>query len=84
MTYKTTNYDAVQVDEYMGKYSISSHRVSNDKVYANWARYQTKKDEFNERAWPVKVVLGEKEMAIATLKAMIKEIENPGEEDIHF
>ena len=76
MVYKISVYDGCQIDEYLGKYSISAQKISKDKFYPVWARYQTAKDTFNDRAWPVRVQLGGKEMAIATLKAMIKEIES--------
>lgn len=34
----------------------------------NWAREQVKKDEFKEKATPIKVYLGEKESALKALR----------------
>ena len=86
MTHKTTPYDAVKVSEYLGKFTIEAHKVVKDKTYAIWAKYQKSKDEFQDKSWPVKVVLGDKEQALAVLKTMIKEIEsgNLNEEEVMF
>ena len=84
MIINTTQYDAVEVQEYMGKYSVTAHKLTNGKAYPVWAKYQKTKNEFQDKSWPVKINLGEKDAAIATLKMLIKMIENPGEEDVLF
>jgi len=84
MMIPTTPYDAVEINEYMGKYSINALKIVKDKTYPVWAKYQKTKNEFQDKSWPVKVNLGEKDQAIATLKTLIKMIENPGEEEVMF
>lgn len=41
----------------------------------NWAREQVKKDEFKEKATPIKVYLGEKESALKALREIYAVIE---------
>jgi len=84
MIINTTQYDAVEVQEYMGKYSVTAHKLVKGQPYPVWAKYQKSKTEFQDKSWPVKINLGDKEAAIATLKMLIKLIENPGEEDVLF
>lgn len=75
METKTTDFDGVKLTEYKGKYSIEALRVNEDKMYPVWAKYQKGRDEFQEKSWPVKVVLGDKATALATIKEIYKEIE---------
>jgi len=73
---KTTDYDGVTLSNYQGKYSIESLRSKDDKFFPVWAKYQKGRDEFQEKSWPVKVVLGDKESAILTLRTMLAELED--------
>ena len=84
MIINTTAWDAVEVQEYMGKYSVAAFKLTKGQAYPVWAKYQKSKNEFQDKSWPVKINLGDKDAAIATLKMMIKLIENPGEEDVLF
>ena len=84
MIINTTQYDAVEVQEYMGKYSVTAHKLVKGTPYPVWAKYQKSKTEFQDKSWPVKINLGDKDAAIATLKMLIKLIENPGEGDVLF
>lgn len=73
--FKTDDFNGVRLTEYQGKYSIEALRHKDGKFYPVWARYQKGKDELQEKSWPVKVVLGDKETAIKTLIAMLDELE---------
>jgi hypothetical protein len=81
--FKTDEFNGVRLTEYNGKYSIAALRVNNDKNYPVWAKYRKSKDAYQEKDWPVKIVLGDKEKAVAVLKTMIMEIES-GSSDIPF
>jgi hypothetical protein len=72
---KTTDFDGIKLSEYQGKYSIEALRAKDEKFFPVWAKYQKGRDEFQEKSWPVKVVLGDKESAIVTLKTMLDELE---------
>lgn len=76
MEIKTTDYDGVTLSEYQGKYSIEALQAKDEKFYLVWAKYQKWRDEFQEKSWPVKVVLGDKESAIKTLRTMLAELES--------
>ena len=75
MEIKTTDFDGIKLSEYQGKYSIEALRAKDEKFFPVWAKYQKGRDEFQEKNWPVKVVLGDKESAIVTLKTMLDELE---------
>lgn len=79
MDYKTTDYDGVTLSEYNGKYSIEALRHKDGKFYPVWAKYQKGKDELQEKSWPVKTILGDKETAKTTLLKMLAEL---GETDV--
>jgi len=49
----------VTIQEYKGTYSLVSSKETKDgKVYSDWAFPQTKDRTPGEKAWPVKVKLG--------------------------
>ena len=74
MEIKTTDFDGVKLSVYKDKYSIEALKPGEDKFYPVWAKYQKGRDEFQEKSWPVKVVLGDKETAVKALKEMLKEL----------
>lgn len=74
MEIKTTDYDGIYLEEYNGKYSINALRVSNEKFYTVWAKYTKGKDVYQEKDWPVKVNLGDKETAKTTLLNLLAEL----------
>jgi len=85
MEIKTTEYDGVELVEYQGKYSIEALRTKDEKFYPVWAKYQKGRDEFQEKSWPVKIVLGDRETAIKALKMMLDALETPQQtEDAPF
>jgi hypothetical protein len=75
MEIKTTDYDGIKLTEYKGIFSIEAQRAKDDKFYPVWAKYQKGKDEFQEKSWPVKVVLGGRFDAIDALKSFVAELE---------
>ena len=80
MEVKTTDYDGVRLSEYNGKFSIEALKASkDDKFYPIWAKYRNGKDSYQEKDWPVKVVLGDEEKAKTTLLKMLAEL---GEADV--
>lgn len=76
---KTTDFDGVKMSEFKGKYSIEALKAKDDRFYPVWARYQKGKDELQEKSWPVKVNLGDKETAKTTLLSLLAEL---GEADV--
>ena len=74
MEIQTTDFNGVKLSEYKGTYSIEALRAGDDKLFPVWAKYQKGRDEFQEKSWPVKVNLGDKETAIKVLKMLLDEI----------
>ena len=72
--FRTTEYDGIRLREYKGTYSIEALRSKDDNFYPVWAKYQKGRDEFQDKAWPVKVILGNKEQAKTTLLNMLAEL----------
>jgi len=82
MDYKTTEYDGLTLSEYKGTYSLDALRTKDDKFYTVWAKYQKGRDEFQDKAWPVKVILGNKEQSKTTLLKLIAELGENNQPDI--
>lgn len=75
--------NGLKLEEYQGTYSLTSQREGTDgKFYAQWAKYHKSKTEYQEKDWPIKVNLGNKETAIGVLKMLLKEM--GAEQDIPF
>jgi hypothetical protein len=73
---RTTSKNGVQLDFYKGEYSLSSTREGNDgKFRPQYALYQAGRDKYQEKAWPVKVGLGDKTIAAAVLRTILKQLE---------
>jgi hypothetical protein len=71
----TTDKDGVRLAEYKGVYSLTSIRIGGDgKMYEQWATYQTGKDKHQPKDWPVKAILGEKDVAVGALVESLREI----------
>jgi hypothetical protein len=86
MDYQTTDYDGIKLSEYKGVYSIEALRTKDGKFYPVWAKYQKGRDDFQEKAWPVKIVLGDKETAKTTILALLAELGTPiiNNDDVPF
>jgi hypothetical protein len=70
----TGEKSGVKVEEYKGIYSLSAQQENNGKFWAQWAKYRKGKDGYQDKDWPIKVTLGDKETAAATLKMVYAEI----------
>lgn len=75
MEIQTTDFDGIKLSVYKDKYSIEALRAGDDKLFPVWAKYQKGRDEFQEKSWPVKVVLGDKDTAIDALKRLLIELD---------
>jgi hypothetical protein len=89
-------YNAFKLNEYQGIFEVVSGNVNDDKFWMDWAiasEYDSeaggsipaKKDNGSYRNVPVKVVLGNREDAIANLKWLLAQLEqksDPGEPSI--
>jgi hypothetical protein len=74
-TYRTSKYDGIGLEEYKGTYSLQAMREGADGEYRPvWAKYRKGKDLYQEKAWPVKVNLGDKKTAVGILEALLAEI----------
>jgi hypothetical protein len=66
---RTIGKQGVFVDEYQGKISLcAAYESGEGKAYRKWGKEQTKRDEYAEKATPVKVTLGTKENALEVLR----------------
>lgn len=79
---KTGEKTGLKVEEYKGIISLSAQREGNGKYWAEWAKYRKGKDAYQEKDWPVKVSLGDKETALKALRDIYAVIE-PGQ-DVPF
>ena len=68
--YLTGEKDGLAVEEYNGKWSL----VAMYNGYKQWAKYKIGRDAYKEKDLPVKVSLGNRDKAIETLTAILKEI----------
>jgi hypothetical protein len=72
---RTDGSSGIVVNVYKDTYSLNSAYEGRDgKVNLNWAKRQTGKDQFAEKATPISVKLGEKAEATAALLMILKEI----------
>lgn len=74
-------YEGVKMEEYKGAYSLLAMKGSDGTYYPMWAKYRKGKDAYQDKDWPVKVSLGDKESAIAILKTLLIEL---GADDVPF
>jgi hypothetical protein len=70
----TGDGNGIKLEEYKGNYSLTAQRENNGKYYPQWAKYQKGKNEHQEKDWPVKVTLGDKETAVGVLKMLLSEL----------
>lgn len=77
---KTTDKDGVELQEYKGMFSLCSSREGTDgKLRPQYALYQKGRDAYQEKAWPIKVSLGDRATAIGVLRMLLSELLGPGE-----
>ncbi len=66
--------DGFKLDEYKGVYSISSVQKGKDgKEYQRWATIEIGADKRQQKI-PLAVKLGDKDMAVEALRAMLNEL----------
>jgi hypothetical protein len=70
----TGKNSGVKLESYKDVYSLSAQNENNGKYWPIWAKYKKGKDGYQDKDWPVKITLGNKETAIATLTMILKEI----------
>ena len=78
---------AVKLEEYKGVFSLASYRESNGEYYGQWGKYQKGRDEYFEKAMPIKVVLGDKKQAREVLSQLLDQLcddKKSEEDDIPF
>lgn len=72
---RVSEHGGFQINEYKGSYSLNSAWESKDGIVRqNWAKRQKGKDEYADKATPIKVEIGDKKTAEAVLLAALKEI----------
>ena len=82
---RTQGTSGVVLQMYKENYSLASAFESKDgKVMMRWAKNQKGRDEYDDKATPVKVSLGPKETAIATLLMLLKEISGMDYSEVPF
>ena len=73
---RTDGSQGVRVNVYNGKYSLNAAYEGKDgKVNLSWAKKQTGRDQFAEKATPISISLGDKETAKGVLRMLFKEID---------
>ena len=77
----TTKYDAVQLEEYNGTYSIKSIQIGQNETYyprfaypSEWSK-ATRGWVPGKKSFPVMVRLGDKQTALNTLRQIIKDLQ---------
>ena len=77
----TTHYDAVQLDEYNGTYSIKAvQKGQNDVYYLRWvftSKWSKTSGGFvpDDKKRPMHIVLGDKQTALNTLREIINDLQ---------
>jgi hypothetical protein len=72
---RTSEHGGFLINEYQGKYSLNSAWESDDgTVRQNWGKRQKGKDQYAEKATPIKVDIGDKEHATAALLFALQQI----------
>jgi hypothetical protein len=73
---RTKGTSGLLLQEYKGEYSLASaYESQSGKVILKWAKDQKGRDEYAEKATPVKVQLGDKQTAVAALKMIMAELQ---------
>lgn len=67
---KTGEKSGIKMEEYNGVFSL----VAMNNGYQTWAKFKKNKTDYMEKDWPVKVILGDKQSALAALTLLIGQI----------
>ena len=72
---RTSEKGGFEVQEYNGKWSLCSAWEGKDgTVRVNWGKRQMGKDQYSEKATPIKVDLGDAQTATGALLSALKQI----------
>jgi hypothetical protein len=72
---RTSEKGGFEVQEYNGKWSLASAWEGKDgTVRVNWGKRQMGKDQYAEKATPIKVDLGDEKTATGALLSALKQI----------
>ena len=72
---RTSEKGGFEVQEYNGKWSLCSAWEGKDgTVRVNWGKRQMGKDQYAEKATPIKVDLGDEKTATGALLSALKQI----------
>jgi hypothetical protein len=77
----TGTSSGVELQEYKGNYSLVLKNENNGKYWDVWAKYRKGKDLYQDKDWPVKVILGDKKTAIGVLQMLLKELQGADEQN---
>lgn len=68
----------IELEEYQGNYSLAATYTGTDGVTRKeWAKRQTGRDQFAEKATPIKVRLGDKSSAVMALQQILNILDGP-------
>ena len=71
----TLGKHGVELNEFKGELSlIATYEAANGTHYQQWGKTKIGKDKYSDKDRPVKIILGDKKMAIANLLTILKEI----------
>jgi hypothetical protein len=66
----------IELEEYKGQYSLAATYTGQDGVTRKeWAKRQTGRDQFAEKATPVKVRLGDRSSAVMALTKILNSLD---------
>jgi hypothetical protein len=72
---RTVGKNGIEVQEYKGEFSlIATHEGKEGKFWQDWGKVKIGKDSYSDKDRPIKVLLGDKVTAVATLLMVLKEI----------
>jgi hypothetical protein len=71
----TAKDTGIKLDVYNGVYSLTAQRENQGKFWPVWAKFKKGKEAYQDKDWPVKVTLGDKETAKGVLRMLFKEID---------
>ncbi len=81
---KVDNYNSVTIQEYDGKFSLNAvQNGQNDNFYLKWAfpsEWKNGKQKAGDKAWPVRVMLGDRETAINVLSTVLIKLKGQASE----
>jgi len=72
---RTIGKCGIELTEWKGEYGLTACYEGKDgKFYQQWGKVRIGKESYSEKDRPVKVILGNRATAIATLNMLLKEL----------